>query len=107
MKLLSLYRISLDAALLAAASGCIKDDVPVLYEDADGSGERVSVRLDIKGGAGAGIEVRSPMLEGSEEVMSGAHAYVFYSESGLLDSVQELSVGWSSSVISVPAGNKL
>ena len=107
MKLLSLYRISLAAALLAAASGCIKDDVPVLYEDADGSGERVSVRLDIKGGAGAGIEVRSPMLEGSEEVMSGAHAYVFYSESGLLDSVQELSVGWSSSVISVPAGNKV
>lgn len=76
------------------------------------SGDRVSVTMDI---SGVGVpDAKSPMLERSEERFSGAEVYVYYSDNGLLDSVQEIplsafdgSNGSASAVLSFPAGRNV
>lgn len=92
------------AAVTVIINGCCPETLPAMMESGPVDSDRIAVRLEVDGIPGAGAQTRSPMLEGCEEIMSGAYAYVFYSDSGLLDSVQELSVTSPSSEISLPVG---
>ena len=67
-----------------------------------GAGERVELTLHC---TGSGEQTKSPLLEGSENVFSGASAYVYYADTKLIDSVQELN--GPDAVITVPTGRRV
>lgn len=100
--------IKIILALLAYILGmmsCAPDDVPTMYLAEDSlPGERSIVSLNLNGeGTDA---TKSSLLEGSEDVCSGAIAVVYYADTGLLDSVQEIapeSISLSGATVGEPA----
>lgn len=97
--------ILVSLALLPGMIACTPDDVPTeyLYEESL-PGERSLVSLNLNGEDVDGT--KASLLEGSEDVCSGATVVVYYADTGLLDSVQEIapeSISWSGTSASAPA----
>ena len=87
--------IQILACALFCASACSG-----LFEGKPGGEEgRVELSLHCVGSV---EQTKSALLEGSENVFSGASAYVYYADTKLIDSVQDLS--GPDAVITVPTG---
>lgn len=103
MRMMLLNRIFCAIMLASLLPACRPDDLPASMDEGVGNtDDRVAVSLEVNGIQDSGAVTKSPVLEGSEEIMSGAFAYVYYSDTGLLDSVQELSADLSSTTVSLP-----
>lgn len=93
---------SLVPVILLLGSACSPEVLPTVLDSEDAQG-RVYVNLDIKG---EGFDTKASLLEGSENVYSGALVAVYYSSTGLMDSVQEIPADMQT-VLSLPAGQEV
>ena len=107
------FEIQLFAFILAALvlSSCSPDGFRTSFGNA--SSDRVTVSLTL----GDGLMppgMKSSMLQGCEQVFSGAEVFIFYADNGLLDSAQSIPASafdaatlTATAAISFPAGRKV
>ena len=107
------FEIQLFAFLIAALvlSSCSPDGFRTSYGNA--SSDRVTVSLTLGDGL-MSPGMKSSMLQGCEEVFSGAEVFLFYADNGLLDSAQSIPASafdaatlTATAAISFPAGRKV
>lgn len=98
-----MIKIILKILLLLLYIGCTPEVIPLVYAP-EASTERTTLSLELKDGSS--MDTKSPMLEGSETVRSGAMVAVYYTSTGLMDSVQEIPSSMEGS-ISLPMGQEV
>ena len=99
--------------LFSALPACTPDEFRTSFGDKEPSSDRVTVSLTVGDGllTPAG---KASMLQGCEDIFSGAEVFLFYADNGLLDSAQSIpssafdaESGTATASISFPAGRKV